>query len=81
MCRSWTGAPLGTDPAWAVVSNTILVEKGMRVNDLRPASDISLPKENAPRRLSRTLSEKAPTTWMRRLASCATIYLARVKSE
>ena len=52
------GLPLDADPAWAGVSNTILIKKGMRVNELRPAPDISLPKESAPRRLSRSLSER-----------------------
>jgi hypothetical protein len=54
------GLPLDTDPAWAGVINTILIEKGMRVNELRPASDISSPKENAPRRSSCSLSERLP---------------------
>jgi hypothetical protein len=57
-CRSWTVFPLDADPAWAGVINTILIEKGMRVNELRPASDISLPMENAPRRSSRSLSDR-----------------------
>jgi hypothetical protein len=52
------GSPLDADPAWAGLSNTVLIKKGMWVNELRPASDISLPKENAPRRLSRSLSER-----------------------
>ena len=42
--------------AWAGVRNTILIKKGMRMNELSPTSDIALPKENAPRRLSRSLS-------------------------
>jgi hypothetical protein len=50
--------PLDADPAWAGVINTILIEKGMRVNELRPASDFSLPMENAPPRSSRSLSER-----------------------
>ncbi len=52
------GLPLDADPAWAGAINTILIKKGMRVNELRPVSDVSLPKENAPRRLSRSLSER-----------------------
>jgi hypothetical protein len=52
------GAPRDTDPAWAGVNNTIRIEKGMRANELRPGSDISLPKENAPRRLSRSLPKR-----------------------
>ena len=52
------GLPLDADPAWARAINTILIKEGMRVNELRPVSDVSLPKENAPRRFSRSLSER-----------------------
>jgi hypothetical protein len=51
------GLSLDTDPARAGVSNVILIEKGMRVNEPGPATDISSPREYAPRRLSRSLSE------------------------
>jgi hypothetical protein len=52
------GLPLDPDPAWARAINTILIKEGIRVNALRPVSDVSLPKENAPRRLSRSLSQR-----------------------
>ena len=48
---------LDADPARSGVSNTVLVEKGMRVNEPGSASDISSPRENAPRRLSRSSSD------------------------
>ena len=37
------GLPLHADPAWAGAITTILIKKGMRVNELRPVSDVSLP--------------------------------------
>jgi hypothetical protein len=49
---------LDTDPARSGVSNTVLIEKGMRVDEPGPASDISSPRENAPRRLSRSSSNR-----------------------
>ena len=48
---------LDADPAWAGAINTVLTKKGVRVNELRPVSDISLPEEDGSRRSARSLSE------------------------
>jgi hypothetical protein len=48
---------LDADPAWAGAINTVLTKKGIRVPELRPISDISLPKEDEPQRSARSPSE------------------------
>jgi hypothetical protein len=40
---------LDADPTWAGAINTVLIKKGVRVNELRPVSDISLLDENGSR--------------------------------
>jgi hypothetical protein len=67
---------LDADPAWAGAINTVLIKKGVRVNELRPVSDFSLPDTEASRRSARHLSDM-PVMWMHRLPACAIIYLRR----
>lgn len=38
---------LDADPAWAGAINTFLVKKGLRVNELRAVSDMSLPEDKS----------------------------------
>lgn len=38
---------LDADPAWAGANNTFLVKKGLRVNELRAVSDMSLPEDKS----------------------------------
>ena len=40
---------LDADPVWAGAINTVLVMKGVRVNELRAVSDISLPEDGSRR--------------------------------
>ena len=40
---------LDADPTWAGAINTVLVKKGIRVNELRAVSDISLPEDGSRR--------------------------------
>ena len=67
---------LHVDPAWAGAINTVLVKKGVRVNELRPVSDISLPEDDESRRSARSVSDM-PAMRMHRLPACAIIYLRR----
>jgi hypothetical protein len=71
---------LDADRTWAGAINTVLTKKGVRVNELRPVSNVSLPEDDGSPRSARTLSER-PAKWMRRLPTCAMIYLPeRVES-
>jgi hypothetical protein len=65
---------LEADPAWAGAINTVLIKKGVRVNELRPFSDISSPEDDGSRRSAHLLSDM-PAGRMHRLPACAIIYL------
>jgi hypothetical protein len=65
---------LDADPTWAGAINTVLIKMGVRVNELRPVSDISLLEENGSRHSARTPSDR-PVMRVHRLPSCAIIYL------
>jgi hypothetical protein len=65
---------LDADPAWAGAINTVLIMKGIRVNELRPVSDIPLPEEDRSPRSARPRSD-VPVMQVHRLPSCAIIYL------
>jgi hypothetical protein len=68
---------LDADPAWAGAINTVLIKKGVRVDELRPVSDIPLPNEENGTRRSARPSSGTPVVWMHRLPACAIIYLRR----
>ena len=49
---------LGADPSWAGAINTVLIKKGVRVNELRSVSDISSSEECGSGRSARSLCQK-----------------------
>jgi hypothetical protein len=65
---------LAADPTWAGAINTVLIKKGVRVNELRPVSDIPLPEEDKYPRSARPRSDM-PVMQVHRLPACAIIYL------
>ncbi len=67
---------LDADPILAGPINTVLTKKGVRVNELRPLSNISLLEEGGSERSARTLPEGS-VMQMHRLAVCAIICLGR----
>ncbi len=48
---------LDADPAWAGAINTVLVKKGVRVNELRPVPNISPSDTDGSRRSARPMSD------------------------
>ena len=67
---------LDADPILAGAINTVLTKKGVRVNELRPVSNISLLEEGGSERSARILPEGS-VMQMHRLPACAIIYLGR----
>ena len=65
---------LDADPEWAGAINTVLITKGIRVNELRPVSEIPLPEEDGSPRSARPRSDR-PVMQVHRLPACAIIYL------
>ena len=66
---------LDAGPAWAGAINTVLIKKGVRVNELHPVSDISFPEEADGARRSAGPLSGMPAWWMHRQPPCAIIYL------
>ncbi len=72
---------LDADPAWAGAINTVPTKKGVRVNELRPTSDISSQEEeDGSRRSARSVSEM-PAMRVHWLPSCAIIYLGEGEEQ